>query len=72
MITQSSLSKHSDVPCETLTLADVAAMLGISYTAAHETLRRDGELIGIRPLRINRSYRFPKAMVHAVLGLTDA
>jgi excisionase family DNA binding protein len=59
-------SKQSGLPPATISLADFAGLLGISYTTAHEMAQR-GEL-PVTPIRVGRKYRFTIAAVNALLG----
>lgn len=51
----------------TYSLAEVARLLGVGYTSAHQLA-----LIGkfpITPIRVGRQYRFAKSSVHRLLGM---
>ncbi len=66
-VAQSTLSKRPRLPTATYTLRDFAAMLGISYTAAHEAAKRDA--LPLKSFRVGRQYRFLKAEVDRFLDI---
>jgi excisionase family DNA binding protein len=66
---QSARAKRSNLEAATYSLADLAALLGISYSTAHERARA-GEL-PVTPLKLGRQYLFPKRTVDKLLGLDD-
>ncbi|MDQ3524167.1 MAG: helix-turn-helix domain-containing protein [Chloroflexota bacterium] len=66
----SARSKRSNLPPATYSLAQVAGLLGVSYATCHE-MAQAGTL-PVTPIRLNRQYRFPKAIVDRLLGLDDA
>jgi excisionase family DNA binding protein len=55
----------------TLTIPEVAKLLGISRNLAYEIATRDGELAGIQVLRVGRRLLIPQAHLLEVLGLED-
>ena len=61
--------KHSVLPPATYTLSQLAALIGCSYTVAHEMAQRDA--LPIPHLRIGRRYLFRRSDVHALLGIID-
>lgn len=67
ILSQSTRSKHADVPRATYTLSELAAMLGVSYTVAHE--RAKAGTLPVEPIRIGRRYLFPCRIVDRLLGL---
>ncbi len=67
-VSQSTMSKRSDLERATYSLAEYAALHDISYTKTHE-MAQAGTL-PVTPLKIGRTYRFPKAVVDRMLGLT--
>lgn len=67
-VSQSTLSKRADIPRATYSLAEFAALLGISYTQAHE--RAQTGTLPVTPLRVGRQYLFPKPIVDRLLGMT--
>ena len=69
-LSQSTLSKRSDLSSATYSLRDFAKLLGISYTACHEAAQRDA--LPVKAIRLGRLYRFPKSAVHALLGIETA
>jgi hypothetical protein len=67
----SSCSKRSNLESATYSLAEFAALLGISYSSAH--LAAQAGTLPVKPLGgTGRQYRFPKAMVHRLLGIESA
>lgn len=54
----------------TVSLAEAAKVLGISYNTANAALRRDE--LGVRALRYGRRWRIPTAELRRVLGIEDA
>jgi excisionase family DNA binding protein len=66
-VSQSTRSKHADLPRATYTLAEYAAIFGVSYTTAHEGAKAG--TLPVEPIRIGRRYLFPKAQVDRLLGL---
>jgi hypothetical protein len=66
---QSTISKRARLQSATYTLRDFAALLGISYTAAHEAAQRDA--LPVKAIRQGRLYLFPKAAVDRLLCLDD-
>ena len=66
-VAQSTVSKRSDLERATYSLAEYAALHDISYTKAHE-MAQAGTL-PVTPLKIGRTYRFPKRIVDRMLGL---
>lgn len=67
-VAQSTVSKRSDLEPATYSLAEYAALHDISYTKAHE-MAQAGTL-PVTPLKIGRTYRFPKRIVDRMLSLT--
>ncbi len=67
---QSTLSKRSPLPSGTYGLAELASLLDISYTTAHELAQRDA--LPVPAIRLGRQYKFSKRAVHALLGLDAA
>jgi len=63
----STLSKRPRLPSATYSLRDFAALLGISYTTAHEAARRDA--LPLNSFRVGRQYRFRKSEVHRFLDM---
>ncbi|MBV8539078.1 MAG: helix-turn-helix domain-containing protein [Pseudonocardiales bacterium] len=53
----------------TVSLADAAKILGISYNTANAAVRR-GEL-GVRALRYGRNWRIPTADLRRLVGLDE-
>lgn len=66
-VSQSTLSKRSNVDRATYTLAELAGLLGVSYTSAHE-MAKAGEL-PVTPFRVGRKWLFPKSHVDKLLGI---
>lgn len=69
MVSQSTRAKRSDITRQTYTLAELAGLLGRSYTSIHEAAQR-GEL-PVEPIMIGRQRLFPKAVVDRLLGIAD-
>lgn len=67
-VAQSTASKRSDLERATYTLAELAALLGLSYTQCHE--RAQSGTLPVVPLRVGRKYLFPRRTVDELLGLT--
>lgn len=60
-------SKRSSLPSAMYSLAELAALLDISYTKAHELAQRDA--LPVPALQIGRTWKFPKRAVDRLLGL---
>lgn len=70
VVSQSTRSKRPSLPSATYGLADLAGLVGCSYTTLNEQVRA-----GTCPfpvLRIGRQFRFPKAVVDRMLGLDES
>jgi excisionase family DNA binding protein len=67
-LSQSTVSKSASVERATYTLAEFAALLGVSYTQAHE--RAQSGTLPVTPVRFGRKYLFPRRTVDELLGLT--
>lgn len=72
MVSPSTLSKRADVDRATYTLSEFAALLGVSYTYAHEAVTPGGAGLPVTPIRLGRKYLFPKTAVHKLLGIEEA
>ncbi len=68
-VAQSTISKRGRLESATYTLAEYASLNGISYTKAHE-MAQAGTL-PVTPIRIGRTYKFPKRIVDRMLGLDE-
>jgi excisionase family DNA binding protein len=66
-VSPSTRSKRARLESATYSLSDFAALLGISYTAAHEAARAG--TLPVSPIRQGRLYLFPKAAVHRLLEM---
>jgi hypothetical protein len=67
-VSQSTISKRHQLVCATYSLRDFAALLGVSYTVAHQ--RAQAGNLPVKPIdNLGRQYRFPKAAVHRVLEI---
>lgn len=63
--------KRANLERATFTLSEFAALLGISYTQAHECAQRG--TLPVTPIRQGRKYLFPRTAVRRLLELdTDA
>ncbi len=69
-VSQSTYSKRANLERQTYSLSDFAALLGISYTQAHESAQAG--TLPIVPIRQGRKYLFPKAAVHRLLCIDDS
>lgn len=66
-VAQSTISKRARRESATYSLAEFAALCGISYTSAHE-MAQAGTL-PVTPIRVGRAYKFPRRTVDRLLGL---
>lgn len=66
-VAQSTVSKRPRLAPATYTLGEFAALLGISYTKAHE-MAQAGTL-PVTPFKVGRTWRFAKVEVDRLLGL---
>lgn len=66
-VSQSTHSKRARLASATYSLRDFSALLGISYTSAHEAAQRDA--LPVKAIRQGRLYLFPKSQVHRLLGI---
>lgn len=64
-VAQSTISKQAGLSRATYTLAEFAALLGISYTQAHESAQAG--TLPVTPIRQGRKYLFPTGAVHRLL-----
>jgi excisionase family DNA binding protein len=69
-VAQSTVSKRARLEPATYSLSDFAALLGISYTQAHECAQRG--TLPVTPIRQGRKYLFPKTAVHRLLEITGS
>ncbi len=69
-LASSTISKRPRLASATYSLADFAALLGISYTQAHECAQAG--TLPVTPIRQGRKYLFPRAAVHRLLEIGDA
>jgi excisionase family DNA binding protein len=58
---------RSSVQREVYTLAEMATLLGVSYTTAWNAVQTGN--MPIAPFKAGRSYCFPKAAVNRLLGI---
>ena len=70
LVAQSTVSKRGRLASATYSLADFAALLGISYTQAHECAQAG--TLPVTPIRQGRKYLFPKTAVHRLLEIGEA
>jgi excisionase family DNA binding protein len=68
-VAQSTLSKRPRLAPATYTLAELAGLLAISYTQAHERAKQG--TLPVQGFQIGRGWRFPKAEVDRLLRLGD-
>lgn len=66
-VAHSTISKRARLAPAVYSLAEFAALLGVSYTTAHEAVRRDA--LPVKPIRQGRLYLFPRSQVHKLLGI---
>ncbi len=66
-IAQATPTKRAHLERATYTLAEFAALLGISYTQAHESAQAG--TLAVTPIRQGRKYLFPRATVHRLLDI---
>ena len=70
MVTATSTHpKRAGLASATYSLAELAALLGVGYTTAHELALRDA--LPVQPFRVGRLYRFAKADVDRLLGVRE-
>lgn len=67
VVSSSTRAKRPSIGKQTYTLAELAGLLGRSYTSIHEAAQR-GEL-PVEPIVIGRQRLFPKAVVDRLLGI---
>ena len=64
----SARAKRATLAPATYSLAEFAALLGVSYSSAH--LMAQAGTLPVPPIGgTGRQYRFPKATVHRLLGI---
>ncbi len=66
-VSQSTVSKRARLESAMYSLSELAALYDISYTKAHE-MAQAGTL-PVTPIKIGRTYRFPKRIVDRMLGM---
>jgi len=66
-VSKSTLSKRARLKRCMYTMAETAALLGISYTTLNELVKTGKP--PVHPVKIGRQYLFPMALVHKELGL---
>lgn len=66
-VAQSTVSKRAHLERATYTLAEFAALLGISYTQAHE--HAQAGTLPVTSIRQGRKYLFPRSAVHRLLEI---
>ncbi len=69
-VTHSTISKRAVLAPAVYSLAEVAALLHVSYTTAHELAQRDA--LPVESLKIGRVYKFRRSDVDRYLGISDA
>jgi len=69
-VSHGTLSKRARLERATYSLAEFAALLGISYTSAHECAQRDA--LPVKAIRQGRMYLYPRAAVHRLLEIENA
>lgn len=66
-VAPSTISKRPRLESATYSLAELAAMIGVSYTTAHEMAQRGA--LPVKAIRVGRQYMFPKTAVHRLLEI---
>lgn len=66
-VSQTTTSKRVDLERATYSLAEFAALLGVSYTQAHE--RAQAGTLPVTPIRVGRKYLFPRRVVDRLLSI---
>lgn len=66
-VSHSTRSKRPRLDAATYSLVELAGLLGISYTTAHEMAQAGA--LPVTPLKVGRVYKFPKSEVHRLLAI---
>lgn len=66
-ILEATHAKRANLEPATYSLAEVARLLNIGYTGAHQ-MAQAGTL-PVKAIKVGRQYRFPKAVVDRLLGI---
>lgn len=54
-------------PCQTWSVTEAAAILGVSDDNLYDRLKEDGTVAGIRAIKLGSSWRIPKAPLEALV-----
>ena len=54
--------------CQTYSVVEAAAVLGVSADNLYARLREDGAVAGVRAIRLGASWRIPKAPLDALVA----
>ncbi len=66
-VSHSTRSKRPRLDAATYSLVELAGLLGISYTKCHEMAQAGA--LPVAPLKIGRTYKFPRTAVHRLLEI---
>lgn len=68
-VSQSTVSKRARLDSAMYSMNETASLFGIGYTTLWEMVQAAS--FPVKPVRIGRQYKFPKATVNQLLGLDD-
>lgn len=54
--------------CQTYSVVEAAAVLGVSDDNLYDRLKEDGTVAGVRAIRLGTSWRIPKAPLDALVA----
>lgn len=60
---------HTPTERETLTIDEVAKLLGICRSSVYETVRRDGAIAGVPVIRIGKRLLIARRLLYQALGI---
>lgn len=55
-------------PCQTYSVTEAAAMLGVSDDNLYDRLKEDGAVAGVKAIRLGTSWRIPRAPLDALVA----
>lgn len=58
----------SSPQCQTYSVVEAAAVLGVSHHNVYDRLKEDGTVAGVRGIRLGASWRIPKAPLDALVA----
>ena len=67
-LSRSAISKGPKLPRQAYTMAEVAGLLGVTYSSVWDQVQMKS--FPVTPIRIGRAYRFPKQSIDQLLHLT--